>query len=157
MSDTIYHKIWTVCMIRKGDQVLLLNRQHDDFKGYIPPGGKVDFPESLVKSAIREVKEETGLEVTNLQYKGLYEYVNPVADKRYMIFNYITTEFTGELLEDFPEGEAVWVNIEDAYKLPMQQSIRRRFPLFFEEGTFEIQVTWNHQEDRAGEVSILRT
>ncbi|MBP1995065.1 8-oxo-dGTP pyrophosphatase MutT (NUDIX family) [Paenibacillus eucommiae] len=76
------------------------------------------------------MKEETGLEVTNLVYKGLYEYANTVKNDRYMIFNYITQDFKGDVLESSPEGRPVWVNIEDAYKLPMQESIRRRFPFF---------------------------
>ncbi len=157
MGNYINIKIWTVCMIQKEDKVLLLDRQHDHFKGFIPPGGKVEFPESIVESAIREVKEETGLEVNNLIFKGLYEYVNPVAMDRYMIFNYITKDFKGELLEDAPEGKAVWVNIREAYNLPMQESIRRRFPLFFKEGTFEIQVEWNHAENKEGKVTIKKT
>ncbi|MDY0407480.1 8-oxo-dGTP diphosphatase [Virgibacillus soli] len=157
MSELINYKIWTVCMVRKEDKVLLLDRQHDDFKGFIPPGGKVEFPESIVESAIREVKEETGLHVQNLIYKGLYEYVNPVAKDRYMIFNYITDDFTGELLADSPEGKPVWVHINDAYDLPMQTSIRRRFPLFFEDGTFEIHVKWDHVNDREEKVTIRKT
>ena len=157
MSKDITFKIWTVCMVQNGDEVLLLDRQHDDFKGFIPPGGKVEFPESIVESAIREVKEETGLEVSNLIYKGLYEYVNPVAKDRYMIFNYLTKDFNGELLEDAPEGKPVWVNINEAYNLPMQESIKRRFPLFFEDGTFEIQVEWNHEENKAGKFTIRNT
>ncbi|MEH7884284.1 8-oxo-dGTP diphosphatase [Bacillus sp. JJ1609] len=157
MSHSVNYKIWTVCMIQNEDKVLLLDRQHDNFKGYIPPGGKVEFPESIVESAIREVKEETGLEVSNLIFKGLYEYVNPVAMDRYMIFNYITTDFKGELIESGPEGRAVWVNIEEAYHLPMQNSIKRRFPLFFQDGTFEIQVEWNPEENIEGKVSIKST
>lgn len=157
MNNSIKYKFWTVCMIQKDDKVLLIDRQHDDFKGFIPPGGKVEFPESIVESAIREVKEETGLKVWNLIYKGLYEYVNPVSMARYMIFNYITKDFEGELLENPPEGRAVWVNIEDAYNLPMQESIRRRFPLFFEEGTFEIQVEWNNNENREERVTVRNT
>jgi 8-oxo-dGTP diphosphatase len=157
MSHSINYKIWTVCMIQNEDKVLLLDRQHDHFKGFIPPGGKVNFPESIVESAIREVKEETGLEVSNLTFKGLYEYVNPITMDRYMIFNYITKDFKGELLEMGPEGKATWVNIDEAYHLPMQPSIKRRFPLFFKEGTFEIQVEWNHEENIEGKISVKNT
>ena len=59
--NNINYKVWTLCMIQDGDRVLMLNRNHDHFQGYIPPGGKLEFPESPVEGAIREVKEETGL------------------------------------------------------------------------------------------------
>lgn len=153
----INYRLWTVCLIQQGDYVLLLDRQHDDFKGFIPPGGKVEFPESLTEAAIREVKEETGLDVCNLRYKGLYEYVNPVKNDRYMIYNYLTTSFSGTLLENTQEGKPVWVHVNEVPRLPMQASIRRRFPLFFEEGTFEIQVEWNEEKNQEGKVSIKRT
>ncbi|MGE7625400.1 hypothetical protein ACQKMD_21095, partial [Viridibacillus sp. NPDC096237] len=79
-------------------------------------------------------------------------HVNPVAKDRYMIFNYITKEFEGELLEDAPEGKAVWGDIEKAYKLPMQTSIRRRFPLFFKDGTFEIQLNGTTKKIKKGKL-----
>ena len=43
MSKDITFKIWTVCMVQNEDEILL-DRQHDNFKGFIPPGGKVEFP-----------------------------------------------------------------------------------------------------------------
>jgi 8-oxo-dGTP diphosphatase len=157
MSKDINYKFWTVCMIKNGDHVLLLDRQHDQFKGFIPPGGKVDFPESFTDSAIREVKEETGLMVKNLQFKGIYEYVNPEKNDRYIIFNYLTTTFSGTLLEDSPEGKPVWVHLDDVQNLPMQTSIKRRFPLFFQEGTFEIQIVWDELKNQEGQVIIKKT
>ncbi|MDN5410192.1 MAG: NUDIX domain-containing protein [Lactococcus sp.] len=45
--------------VKNGDNILLINRQHDHFKGWIPPGGKVIFPESFFEAAIRELEEET--------------------------------------------------------------------------------------------------
>ena len=144
-------------MIRDGDRVLLIDRQHDDFKGFIPPGGKVEFPESFTKAAIREVKEETGLDVGNLQYKGIYEYVNPERMDRYIIFNYVTTEFSGKLLENPGEGIPTWIALSDIPGLPMQGSIRMRFPYLLREGTFEIHVTWDESRGCEGDVSITVT
>jgi 8-oxo-dGTP diphosphatase len=157
MGQDITYKIWTVVMIQNGENVLLLNRQHDNFKGFLPPGGRVKFPESFVDGAIREVREETGLEVSNLVFKGISEFVNPTAKVRYMMMNYWTKDFTGELLEYPPEGELHWVKIEEAKSLPMQEDIKIRFDLFFEPGTFEIQTMWNQEKNGNEEVFIKKT
>lgn len=157
IGQDITYKVWTVVMIQDGDKVLLLDRQHDDFKGFIPPGGQVEFPESFVDGAIREVKEETGLEVSDLIFKGISELVNPATNARYIMMNYLTKNFTGELLEKPPEGELHWINIKEAKDLPMQEDIKIRFDLFFEPGTFEIQTIWNEQKNIPTEVFIKKT
>ncbi|AWC34881.1 DNA mismatch repair protein MutT [Bacillus cytotoxicus] len=151
------YKIWTVVMIQNGDKVLLLDRQRDNFKGFIPPGGRVEFPKSFVDGAIREVREETGLEVRNLIFKGISEFVNPTVNKRYIMMNYWTNDFTGELLENPPEGELHWIKIEEAKDLPMQEDIKIRFDLFFEPGTFEIQTVWNEEKNKPEDVFIKKT
>ncbi|MGG1639578.1 hypothetical protein [Paenibacillus sp. NRS-1760] len=46
MDHFIPHKIFTVCLITHGRKVLLMNRTHDDFSGYIAPGGRVGFFEA---------------------------------------------------------------------------------------------------------------
>lgn len=40
-------KNWVNICVLKNQEILLLNRQHDNFPGWIPPGGKVEFPESF--------------------------------------------------------------------------------------------------------------
>lgn len=155
---SVEHRLFTMCMIQNGDKVLLVKRPDErGFPGYLAPGGKIDFPESLVDGAIREVKEETGLDVSNLVFKGIDEYVNPKENVRYMVFNYWTVTFYGELMEDPPEGELVWVPISEAPELPMQSWFKERFPLFFEAGTFEIQRVWDADLDEEIEVQILKT
>src|SRR5690606_12241884 len=85
--------------------------------------------------------------VKDIIYKGLEEFCEPNTKLRYMVFNYLATSFEGELLGQPPEGELLWVNIDEALKLPMQDWFARRFPLFFKEGTFELSYVWDEQTD----------
>lgn len=143
--------IFTMCMLwdKHNGKVLLMNRpDRKGFPGYIAPGGKVDFPESIVDGAMREVKEETGLDVREITYKGLDEFCDPEQGLRYMVFNYLATSFEGELLQDPPEGELLWISVEQALELPMQDWFAERFPRFFQEGTFERSVIWEKSTNR---------
>ena len=54
-----------VVIINKKGKVCLVSRK-DDHKDFGLPGGKVDEGETYEEAAIRETKEETGLDVKNL-------------------------------------------------------------------------------------------
>ncbi|ALA41270.1 DNA mismatch repair protein MutT [Paenibacillus peoriae] len=155
LTTEVTHKIYTMCMIQDGSKVLLMNRPNrKGFPGYIAPGGKVEFPESIVNGAIREVKEETGLTVKEIVFKGIDEYCDPSQGLRYMVFNYLATATEGELLKNPPEGELLWVDMKEALNLPMQDWFKRRFPLFFEPGTFEVSFVWLADTDETLEATI---
>ena len=53
------------------DNKILLT-QRDDFETWILPGGSVEVGESIAQAAIRETKEETGLDVQLTGLVGIY-------------------------------------------------------------------------------------
>lgn len=159
MSNKIECGIYTMCLVQDGSKVLLINRPtHQGFPGYLGPGGKVDFPESMAEGAVRELREETGLVVKSedLIFKGIDEYVVPKNNYRYIVFNYLAHKYEGELLQNPPEGELLWADMNEALSLPMQPWFKRRFPLFFEPGTFEISVVWDEDKQEAIENKVKK-
>jgi 8-oxo-dGTP diphosphatase len=62
-----------------GDRVVLVRRGHEPL-GWALPGGFVDMGETLEAAAVREAKEETGLDVVLTEL--LYVYSDPRRDPR---------------------------------------------------------------------------
>ena len=61
-----------MCMIYDGDgNVLVEEKIGMNYKGLILPGGHIENGESIVDSVIREIREETGLKISNLELCGV--------------------------------------------------------------------------------------
>ena len=59
--------------------IILIERKNKPF-GWALPGGFVDYGESLESAAVREAREETSLEISNLRLLGCYS--DPARDDR---------------------------------------------------------------------------
>lgn len=67
--------------VREGDRVLLQRRGDHDAWGF--PGGAIELGESAAEAAIRETREETGLDVEIVNLLGVYtkyEHTYPSGD-----------------------------------------------------------------------------
>lgn len=67
----------TLCFIKRNEEILMLNREYDPVKGlWNEVGGKIEPGETPLASAIREIKEETDIDVkqNQIQFKGIVKW-----------------------------------------------------------------------------------
>lgn len=116
----------TLCYIEKDGCYLLLHRvkkendlNHDKWVGI---GGKFEENESPEECLLREVREETGLTLTDYRYCGLVTFVSDRWEGEYMhLFH--ATGFEGEL-SDCDEGVLEWVDFARFDALPQWEGDR---------------------------------
>ncbi len=120
-----------LCMICDGDgNVLVQDRTKPDWPGITFPGGHVERGESLTDSAIREVYEETGLTVSELQLCGVEDWVDKGV--RNVIFLYKTKKFSGNLVSS-DEGEVFWLPLDKLPDVKLSNAMKNKLELFANE------------------------
>lgn len=103
--------ITVLCMIYRGDEILLQNRVADKWPGVTFPGGHVEDGESFVEAVKREMREETGFDIGEPRICGVKQ-LQSADDERYVILLFKTDQFSGTL-QSSPEGEMTWIARKD--------------------------------------------
>lgn len=94
-----YPRVGIGVIVTKGDHLLLLERKGVHGQGtWSTPGGHLEYGESPEECAIRETKEETGVDIVNVRALG---FTNDVFESSGL--HYITLWMTGE----YGAGEAM--------------------------------------------------
>jgi len=111
-------KVAVICLLKSGDQWLLLERKNPPNQGlYTPVGGKLDPHEAPLVAAKREIWEETGIKVEEMDYCGLLVETSPVN------YNWVSFVYLAEVpYVSAPlcnEGTLHWVKTVDLESLPM--------------------------------------
>jgi len=105
----------TLCYLEKDGAYLMLHRikkKKDVNKDkWIGVGGHFEEGESPEDCLIREVREETGLTLTEWQYRGIVTFVSDEAPTEYMHL-FTAAGFAGQMKETCDEGTLEWVPIE---------------------------------------------
>lgn len=116
----------TICYIEHEGKVLLLHRmkkKEDPNAGkWIGVGGKLEQGETVEECLLREVKEETGLVLTEYEYRGSILFQSDCWEHERMHL-YYATAFTGTLI-DCDEGQLAWVPREQMLSLPTWEGDR---------------------------------
>lgn len=103
------------CYLIKDNEVVVTKYKKGNKKeGYYDiPGGKIEEGETPKQTAIREMKEETGIEIQNLKYKGIMTIEYP--DRMFIFDTFISKEYEGEP-QEFEENTSEWIDIDELLK-----------------------------------------
>ncbi len=131
-EETIFMNI---CMIEDGaGNVVVQERTSKKWPGITFPGGHVEPGESFVDSTVREIWEETGLKVSNLQLCGMENWVEDGV--RNVVFLYKTHIFEGELTSS-EEGKVWWMPLEEFSAMEHSGGMKGMLRLFSDEALSE--------------------
>jgi 8-oxo-dGTP diphosphatase len=95
-------------------RVLIVRRAQPPAAGlYTLPGGVVELGETLAEAAVREVREETGLDIEPLGLVGYREVIardiNGLVERHFVIFPFAARWRTGEITLNEELAEARWL------------------------------------------------
>ena len=176
--------LMNMCMVYDlaTNRVLVQDKVHSRWAGITFPGGHINDGESIYDSAVREVKEETGLTISNLEqasesiydcavrevkeetgldvnslkYCGVVHWVHRENDERYLCFMYKTTQYDGKLIAKTDEGEQFWLGIDELFTTPKEKFSTPHYalsPLFQEYGRYsEVFLTWVSSDESTWEL-----
>lgn len=115
-----------ICYIEKDGKYLMLHRTKKEKdinkEKWIGVGGKVEDKESPEDCVVREVKEETGLDLISYKLRGLITYVSTEWETEYM-YLFTSNEFVGDLIE-CNEGDLEWVDKKELFNLNLWEGDR---------------------------------
>ena len=107
-------ELTNMCMVCDGKgNVLVQNKKGDrTWHGWNFPGGHVEPGEFVTPSVLREIREETGLTIENPKLCGIKEFQKEQDGKRFIVFLYVASRFSGELRSS-AEGDVFWYPLSE--------------------------------------------
>lgn len=124
----------TVAFVCHGDSVLMIKRREDSriFPGrYNGVGGHLERDEDPASGVCREIAEETGLRVSGLRLRAIYN-IDPGGQQGVTLFVFTCVSASRDLPETGPEGALRWVQRKQVMSLPLVDDLPLILPAILE-------------------------
>lgn len=129
MKRTQEIELTNMCLVYNESSILVQEKvgtRH--LGGLVFPGGHVEGGESLRDSIIREIKEETGLTISNPRPCGYKDWIQEDGT-RYIVLLYKTNQYSGEILAS-DEGRVFWLDRNDITDANLIWNMRELLEIF---------------------------
>ncbi len=108
------------------DEILLIKRgKPPQYGRWMVPGGSLEWGETLEQAAVREVREETGIEIEIEAFVELVEAITPgESGYHFVIMDYAAREIGGTLKAGSDALEAAWVGMDSVSRLHLTEKLQ---------------------------------
>jgi nucleoside triphosphatase len=127
MTDQVFPEPTVGVFIFNQTGELLLVKSHKWPGRYVVPGGHVELGERLEEAAVREAKEETGLDIYGLKFINFQQFIHDPAfwkPKHFIFFDFLCRTNSLEVKLNDEAQKHIWVKLEAALHLPLDSYTR---------------------------------
>ena len=117
-EEGIVRNVVGAIILNEKNEVLIMSRKTDDFMGGIDelPSGNMEQGENIYEALVREVKEETNLEVVSVKsYIGSFDYISG-SGKKARQYNFVLDVKNTENIILTEHDKYNWLTIEEIRK-----------------------------------------
>lgn len=117
-------RITAAVLVEKDGKFLLAERNKENYNGYwVIPGGGVKFGETIQDAAVRELKEETNLDVDIIKLIGYKEIINVPGNYHSVVFYHLAKPKHTNIEAKGDISQARFFSIEEIKKLKIAESV----------------------------------
>jgi len=128
MTKQTYPEPTVGALILNQENKLFLMKSHKWGNRYCIPGGHVEIGETIEEALIREVKEETNLNIYDIKYVCFFEVIfDPhfINRKHFIFFDFVCkTRDTEVVLNDEAE-DYLWIDLNEVNTLNLEENTKR--------------------------------
>ena len=120
--------VTTDCVVFSVDEhklkILLIERGHEPYKGFWAfPGGFLNMDENAEQGALRELREETGLELQNIKELGTFSEVDRDPRGRVISIAFYALDRKSEVKGDDDAAQARWFALDEVPRLAFDHDL----------------------------------
>ena len=115
-------------LIFNDENKIFLMKSHKWGHKYTIPGGHIEVGETMEEALIREVKEETNLDIYDIKYVAFYEVIfdpNFLRRSHFIFFDFSCRTHDSKVVLNDEAEEYIWADIDSVMDLNLEDNTRR--------------------------------
>ena len=138
MAAQAYPEPTVGALILNPEGEVLLVRSHKWKNKYVIPGGHIELGERMEDALRREILEETGLAIDDIEFLAFQEFIYDRAfwkRRHFIFFDYVCRTRTTRVTLNDEAQEYAWVSLEEAQTYPVEPYTRHAIEVYLQRET----------------------